>query len=344
MNFKKTIVLALTGVMMASSIFALAQENEAKLIDEVINEKPQDSHDGLHHILVVNDNGLNPQDHKVYYKDETLMIPLRIVADSLGYKVQWNDETRVVELVKGPHFVVIVPGKDYYCFGKMAPTKLGTCAEITDNKTYVPLNFLTDILKVQVDMDETGSINIKSENQSERKILVEMEGEITKISKKNSGATILIKNPLTNNNIDIELILDVNEKTPIVNPLTNKNLSLKDLHVGDSIRSFYVPALTKKLPDEGRAKKIEFLDKVTVSKGVITEIISNTAGTNMVCIGDYENGIIFYVSDDTIIVTKDNKKLDFKDLKNGMEIETYHSLAMTFSLPPMTSAMKIVVK
>jgi hypothetical protein len=348
MNFKKTIVLALTGVMMTSSIVTLAQLNETKGTNEneieIISVKPQDSHDDLHHVLVVNDKGLNPQDHKVYYKGDTLMIPLRVVADSLGYKVQWDAETRVVELVKESHSVVVVPGKDHYCFGEMAPTKLGTSAEITDSKTYVPLNFLTDILKVKVYMDETGGVNIKSQNQTEKVTLLEMEGEIVNINQTEKGTSILIKDPLSNNEFDNRIVLHINENTPIVNPLTDKNLYIKDLKVGDSVRAFYGPALTKSLPPQGVGKKIELLDKVTVTKGVITAITSNDYGTKRISIGDHENGIVLHICDDTTIVTKDNKKLQFKDLKKGMEIETYHSMIMTYSLPPITSAMKIVVK
>jgi hypothetical protein len=75
-----------------------------------------------------------------------VMVPLRAVMEGLGYRVDWNAETRTVEMVRGAHWVTLKPGQDWYTFGKMAPAQLGTASELKENRTYVPVTFFTDVL------------------------------------------------------------------------------------------------------------------------------------------------------------------------------------------------------
>lgn len=83
------------------------------------------------------------------------MIPLRLVAEALGYEVSWNQETKTAEVVRGAQWTSVTIGQDRYSFAKML-VELGTAAELIDEKTYVPMNFIEEILKAGVEVVAEG--------------------------------------------------------------------------------------------------------------------------------------------------------------------------------------------
>ncbi len=88
------------------------------------------------------------------------MIPLRVVAEAMGYKVNWLGESRMVELTRGAHWVTVKAGQDWYCFGKMAPETLGASSEIRNGSTYVPISFFTDVLPFEATVNDKGTLEI----------------------------------------------------------------------------------------------------------------------------------------------------------------------------------------
>lgn len=96
--------------------------------------------------LFVNDKGVT-------------MIPLRFVAEELGYEVKWNAEARTVEIQKGPQWSLITIGEDNYNFAKML-VKLGTAPVIVKDHTFVPLNFAEEVLVSEVVILEDGGVKI----------------------------------------------------------------------------------------------------------------------------------------------------------------------------------------
>lgn len=87
------------------------------------------------------------------------MIPLRFVAEELGYEVKWNAESRTVEIMKGPQWSLITIGKDSYNFARMH-IELGTAPIIINDRTFVPLNFAEQVLISEVEMMEDGVVKI----------------------------------------------------------------------------------------------------------------------------------------------------------------------------------------
>ncbi|WFD09716.1 stalk domain-containing protein [Tepidibacter hydrothermalis] len=129
-------------------------------IPEFKIEIPQDSIGGFHFVLVINNEGIKTN---VYQKEDgTIMVPLRLVSEKLGYEVKWIEENRSIEIKKGAQYTSVKPGEDKYFFAKMAPISLGAAPEIKDSTTYVPFKFVSDILKVDASMDETGVITINN--------------------------------------------------------------------------------------------------------------------------------------------------------------------------------------
>ena len=74
---------------------------------------------------------------------DVVMVPLRVVADALGYDVSWNGYLRSVQLGVGIHLWIDSTEVHY---GRMAPIEISTAPIIVDNITFVPLDFFRDVL------------------------------------------------------------------------------------------------------------------------------------------------------------------------------------------------------
>ena len=76
--------------------------------------------------------------------DGRVMVPVRAIAEALGFKVTWDDETRMVII---GNIITFAPGKDYYTYARMAPISLGVAPELKDGRTYVPLSLFTEVAR-----------------------------------------------------------------------------------------------------------------------------------------------------------------------------------------------------
>lgn len=84
----------------------------------------------------------------------TVMMPLRAVAEALGYPLTWEAETRSVRVGIAIQLQI---GQDAYLFGRMAPIQLGTAPEIVQGVTYVPADFFTAVMRevaVNIEADQ----------------------------------------------------------------------------------------------------------------------------------------------------------------------------------------------
>jgi len=73
-----------------------------------------------------------------------VMVPLRAVAEALGFTVTWDEETQSVMLNNS---ISLSIGKDYYTYARMAPIELGAAPELRDDRTFVPLIFFRDVAR-----------------------------------------------------------------------------------------------------------------------------------------------------------------------------------------------------
>ncbi len=94
--------------------------------------------------IVVNNNVINAP--SAYTNDQdTVMLPLRAIAETLGYDVKWDNLTKSVIIGRG---ISLTIGIDNYNYMKTAPIQLGTSPEIIDNKTFVPLSFFKEVMRI----------------------------------------------------------------------------------------------------------------------------------------------------------------------------------------------------
>ena len=93
--------------------------------------------------IVVNDEMLEAP--APFVQDGVIMLPLRAIAEALGYNVMWNSELRSVMLGVGTHLWV---GQTEVHRGRMAPIEISTAPVIVDGITFVPIDFFRDVVAV----------------------------------------------------------------------------------------------------------------------------------------------------------------------------------------------------
>ena len=100
---------------------------------------------------------------KALKSDDVTMLPLREVAEGLGYEVGWDNELRSVTVGTVPMGVNFVVGQNSYNKARMMPATLEKAPEIIENLTYVPVSFFTEIIWADVaeNEDETITVTLK---------------------------------------------------------------------------------------------------------------------------------------------------------------------------------------
>jgi len=96
--------------------------------------------------IVVNDEILEGAAVPFWHEIEDgriVMVPLRAIAEALGYDVNWDEALRSIRLGVAIH--VWVGGTEAHV-GRMAPIELSTAPIIVDDLTFVPLDFFRDVL------------------------------------------------------------------------------------------------------------------------------------------------------------------------------------------------------
>ncbi len=77
--------------------------------------------------------------------DGTIMVPIRAIAEALGYEVQWENATRKVLVGNVSSFQIDV---NAYAFAKMMPMELAAAPVIVNDRSYIPLEYFTKVLNL----------------------------------------------------------------------------------------------------------------------------------------------------------------------------------------------------
>jgi len=85
--------------------------------------------------------------------NDRTMLPIRIVAESLGGTVTWNGELQRVTIQKGADVILITIGADTAYVNGTA-VKLDAAAFVENGRTYLPLRFISETLGAQVVWNE----------------------------------------------------------------------------------------------------------------------------------------------------------------------------------------------
>lgn len=74
---------------------------------------------------------------------DTVMLPLRAIAEALGYEVKWEGEARRVIIGNN---ISLTIAEDKYIYEGKAPFQLGDVPELINGTTFVPLSFFRDVM------------------------------------------------------------------------------------------------------------------------------------------------------------------------------------------------------
>ena len=110
--------------------------------------------------IVVNNEVIEAPE--AYTNDQgTVMVPLRAIAEALGYKVAWHNDTRTVTLGDD---ISLTIGKDLYTRAGSS-MRLGTAPELKGDRTFVPLSFFREVIGMNNAYIHAGQIIIDNEEK-----------------------------------------------------------------------------------------------------------------------------------------------------------------------------------
>ena len=254
---KKNMILALTGLVVATqSIFAFADtSNEintntisnaetlaiptlyqtTSASDEITSATMKDALDQFKVMYLEKAIELN---EPVKWIDGVLMVPVKPIMDQMGYETKWNGEKQSVDFIKGAQFTSIYIGQNQYFKNKMAPHELSHAPVINQNRTYVPLEFFTDILGIGLSVED------KTIQFSDREMAIH-EGYIQDVKVSEKGVlTITISSKENSEGLEDQVIVHGEEGYSIIN---------SSIAIGDYIHVISPPIMTLSLPGQASA-------------------------------------------------------------------------------------------
>ncbi|NLB87750.1 MAG: copper amine oxidase N-terminal domain-containing protein, partial [Syntrophomonadaceae bacterium] len=109
---------------------------------------------------IVVDNDMVIASPKPYSNDKgVVMVPLRVIAEALGYEVSWDNKSNSISLNK--NIALKINSHDYTKADGSLIT-LDTDPALVDGTTFVPLNFFTDVLMMNNAYVFEGQIDINN--------------------------------------------------------------------------------------------------------------------------------------------------------------------------------------
>lgn len=310
-NFKTAKGLAaLTAAVMMCSASAFAKE-EAK------------------NIVAVNGGVLENAHYTM--NDGKVMIPLRAVCEALGFEVNWDGEAERIELVKLPVYITCSPYSDGYTFAKTAPMMLGTAPVMIDDTTYVPTNFVTEILEGQCDVSD-GDVIISYGEEAQ-------DGAVVSVYIKEKTENGFLVESFESG----EMIITVSDETIITDENGNV-ISLDSLDASNQLKVKLSDAMTLSLPPVANALEIVRTQELakTVIEGKITEVVKEDGKLVQVVLDD--NRVALNLDESTVVNDMRAESADNAELAEGMYIKAQTTGVSTRSIPPQypTNAVNII--
>ncbi len=261
---------------------------------------------------------------KLYVEENTVMLPLRALCEHLGFEVIWQEEAKRIELVKMPIYITCTPFEDGYTFSRTAPMMLGTAPKLINDRTYVPLNFIDEILKGSYESREDDIyVSYGEEAKLNAVSIIEIKDNTITVEDEKRG----------------EIILNVTEET-IFEDEEGNALKFEDITVDSNILVQYDEAMTLSLPAITNALKIV---KVKEVKPELKEVLFVEKVDKKLTVFDFEIGnVVLNITEETVIEDTEGNAVKFEELTNENKLLVEYGPAMTMSLPPMTNAVRIV--
>ena len=133
---KKLLVIFLSAIMLLSSVSAVYADND---ISVTANGKTVD--------FSAYDNVMP------YIENDRTLVPIRAIAESLSFTVDWAEETRTVTIKDGITEITLVIDSDEAMVNGVSK-QLDVPARITSDRTFVPLRFVSENMGATVEWSE----------------------------------------------------------------------------------------------------------------------------------------------------------------------------------------------
>lgn len=134
-NFRKILTLTLAIIMLLMPADALAKRHQKR--DIPLNG------------IIVNDH-IVFSDVAPYIKNSRTYVPIRFIAEELGFDVKWDSKTKKVTMTDGKSTVEVTIGSKFM-FVNGKKVTLDAPAEIKDQRTFVPLRAIAEAFGKKVE-------------------------------------------------------------------------------------------------------------------------------------------------------------------------------------------------
>ncbi|MDH6428883.1 MULTISPECIES: stalk domain-containing protein [Paenibacillus] len=271
------------------------------------------------------------------------MVPLRSITEALGFELTWNAQNKSVELINGAVFTTVKAGEDRYSINKMNTT-LGTAPQLVDSTLYVPASFLSEV--IHQNMTVKGDSIVINTNAAEQHMT--KTGVITAVYDGGKYQSVQIQGVGTDG-----IVLNVGEDTAI-EMADGTKIALKDLHIGMTVKAEHSMVMTMSLPPQTPTYKITVLDKqkqddLLGTAGTIEEVQKDDKGNISITVKGSglselsQKEVVLRISEDTVLINKDGEAVKSSELVKGTKVIGFYSPVLTRSLPPIGTAVKVVV-
>ncbi len=310
-------VLSATAILTSASL-AMADDYETMLISA--NEESP---------IYVNDTLL---DKTTKIVGNTQFLPLRAVCEALGFEVNWIEESRTIEIVNMPRYITCSPDRDGYTFARTAPMLLGSAPTLIDDTTYVPANFVDEIIGYSL-IIENGAYHIPTEISEPQAETVEVSGTIVDFIYDENEKLVQI---VTGDKDDPMNQVIYNLSEELIEKVTELNLE-----VGMSFTGVAQALQTMSIPPQQPLLSIEVSNEaetVEVSAKIVELIYDENEKLVQLVTGDEKdplNQLIFNLSEDLI------NKADELKLEVGKTFKGQAAMLQTMSIPPQQPLLTI---
>jgi len=123
--------------IMTMSIPAMVPANKIILLPEVAE---------IEETALIEKVTVNGADFDFIEKDSVILLPVRAICEKAGLSVQWDDNLKAVTVGTVPMGVTFNIGLNSYTKARMMPQTLSAAPIAENERTYVPVDFFTEIL------------------------------------------------------------------------------------------------------------------------------------------------------------------------------------------------------
>lgn len=194
-----------------------------------------DGNSNLNTIWDTNNKMVMPQ-----FMDGIYYVPLRLIAENLGYSVKWNNDTKSVMLTDMYNRMISlqINSHEYSVSNSTKMLHIKNAPMLKNDHTMVPLEFVGELFNKYFTINNNNLILYKSEATMH-------SGYVKNIRDTKNGYQLIISNDLDATLEDC-VILNVSSDTVI-------NLDNNKIHIGDYIYAFTSMATTKSIPPQTNA-------------------------------------------------------------------------------------------